>query len=196
MRCYACHQLNSATARFCVECGAALAPAPPQPVTADQAYAPAPYTAMPRVPATAEAPYAPAPAPYGMAPAGPNGLAVPYAAVPAAQGGSYAQLGYGAPQTAGAPPAMVNNVTVTHAQIAPPAPRPPAPATATARNVSGLGVILRAFFFLGSGAVAGALWASLRPYDASYSVNLILAILATLIVLVADIVILDRMGRG
>src|SRR5690348_6816842 len=189
MRCYACHQLNSSTARFCIECGAALAPAPPQPIAADQSYAPAPYAAMPRVPATAEAPYASAAAPYGMAPAGPDSLAVPYAAAPAPQGGPYAQLGYGTPQTAGAPPSMVNNVTVTHAQIAPPAPRPAAAAPAAAtRHLSGLGVILRALFFLGSGAVVGALWASLRPYDSNYSVNLILTILVTLIVLVVDIV--------
>jgi hypothetical protein len=127
-----------------------------------------------------------------MSPAGPDGLAVPYATAPAAQ---YAQLGYGVPQTAGVPPSMVNNVTVTHAQIAPQAPRSPAPA-ATARHLSGLGVILRALFFLGSGAVAGALSASLRPYDSNYSVDLVLTILVTLIVLVVDIVILDRMGRG
>jgi hypothetical protein len=92
---------------------------------------------------------------------------------------------------------MVNNVTVTHAQIAPPAPRPPAAApAATTRHLSGLGVILRALFFVGSGAVVGALWASTRPYDYNSSVEYILAILVTLIVLVADIVILDRMGRG
>jgi hypothetical protein len=57
-------------------------------------------------------------------------------------------------------------------------------------------VILRALFFLGSGAAAGGLWAaSLQPYQTSPSLY-ILSILVTLIALVVDIVILDHMGRG
>ena len=43
MRCYACHQLNSATARFCIECGAALMATAVQSPAANPAFAPAPY---------------------------------------------------------------------------------------------------------------------------------------------------------
>jgi hypothetical protein len=59
---------------------------------------------------------------------------------------------------------MVNNVTVT--QTAPPPPAtpsapvaPPVPAVATG-HAGGLGTLLRALYFLGSGAGVGILWAA------------------------------------
>jgi predicted lipid-binding transport protein (Tim44 family) len=83
---------------------------------------------------------------------------------------------------------MVNNVTVT--QTAPPPPAtpsapvaPPVPAVATG-HAGGLGTLLRALYFLGSGAGVGILWAAAmsQPDAALWA----LTITMTIVVLVLN----------
>jgi hypothetical protein len=178
MRCYACEHINSADARFCTRCGASLAlnawtqqPTPTQP-----SYASVPYVPPQPLPGAPVAVPAPPAYPPGQGQFGP--ASAPYGYVPA--------------PAPGAAPSMVNNVTVT--QTAPPQPAapsapaaPPVPAVATG-HTGGLDALLRALYFLGSGAGVGILWAaamSSQPYyvDASKAA---LAIAVTIVVLVLN----------
>lgn len=196
MRCYACHQLNSATARFCVECGAAFAPAAfAQTSSADSTYSPMAYA--PAQPAPGEPAYAPAP--YAAAPLMPAGynIPAPYAMAPGGQTVPYVQAGYAAAPVPGAPPSMVNNVTVTHAQVASalvaaPAPAAPAPA---ARHINGAAALLAGLFFLASGVAVGVLWVS-AAQSSNNAIALLFCLAVTIVVLLLDIFIIDRLGRG
>jgi hypothetical protein len=87
---------------------------------------------------------------------------------------------------------MVNTVTVT--QTAPPPPAtpaapvaPPVPAVATG-HAGGLGTLLRALYFLGSGAGVGILWAAVMSSQPYYvdPAKVALAITVTIIVLVLN----------
>jgi hypothetical protein len=89
-------------------------------------------------------------------------------------------------------PSMVNNVTVTQTAPPPPAPpsapvAPPVSAVATG-HAGGLGTLLRALYFLGSGAGVGLLWAAVMsspPYPVDPS-KVALAITVTIGVLVLN----------
>jgi Flp pilus assembly protein TadB len=87
-------------------------------------------------------------------------------------------------------PSLVNTVTVTQTAPPPPAPpsapvAPPAPAVATG-HAGGLGTLLRALYFLGSGAGVGILWVAamyrLSPDAALWA----LAFAVTIVVLVLN----------
>src|SRR5207248_5141620 len=150
MRCHACEQINSPDARFCTRCGASLAlnAWTQQPTPAQASYASVPYAPpQPLPPATVAVPAPPA-YPPGQGQPGP----------------AYAPYGYAPAPAPGAAPSMVNNVTVTQTAPPPPAPpsapvAPPVPAVATG-HAGGLGTLLRALSFLGSGAGVGILWAA------------------------------------
>ena len=90
----------------------------------------------------------------------------------------------------GTVPSMVNNVSVT--QTAPPPPATPAapiapavPAVATG-HTGGLGTLLRALYFLGSGTGVGLLWAVAlsQPYSDPWAAAL--AITLTIVVLLLN----------
>ncbi len=197
MRCYACHQPVGANARFCSTCGATLAFATPlqpqQPFVADPANGPyslLPYEQqqlaprmgpLPFTPAPVEGTYAPfndaapavIPLNYGYAPAG---MAAPY---------GYAPAPISAPAQAQAP-SMVNNVMVT--QLTPPAPAPAIVVDAS----GGVGVTLRALFFLLTGIALGAFWVGAVFSGGSTAAVLLVAAAATVVVLLLDIAILNR----
>jgi Flp pilus assembly protein TadB len=85
---------------------------------------------------------------------------------------------------------MINNVTVTQTAPAPPAPpsapvAPPAPAVATG-HVGGLGTLLRALYFLGSGAGVGILWVAAMSQPLPDAALWALAITVTIVVLVLN----------
>jgi hypothetical protein len=176
MHCYACEQINSAGARFCTACGASLAlnAWTQQPTPAQASYASMPYVPPQPLPRATVAVPAPPAYPPGQRQPGP--ASAPYGYAPAPAPGTMAS--------------MVNNVTVT--QTSPPPPgtpsapvTPPVPAVAT-RHAGGLGTLLRALYFLGSGAGVGILWvaAMSQPYpDAGLWV---LAITVTIVVLVLN----------
>jgi len=223
MRCYACHQPVGANARFCSTCGATLAfaaptqhqqpfaapaqsggrpqqlfatPLQPQgPFAADPANGP--YSLLPHeqqqlaprmgplpfAPASVEGAYAPfndaAPAAiplnYGYAPAG---MAAPY---------GYAPAPIPPPAQAQAP-SMVNNVMVT--QLTPPVS---APAIVVDASGGGVGVTLRALFFLLTGIALGAFWVGAVLSGGSTAAwALLVAAAATVAVLLLDIAILNR----
>jgi len=223
MRCYACHQPVGANARFCSTCGATLAfaaptqhqqpfaapaqsggrpqqlfatPLQPQgPFAADPANGP--YSLLPHeqqqlaprmgplpfAPASVEGAYAPfndaAPAAiplnYGYAPAG---MAAPY---------GYAPAPISPPAQAQAP-SMVNNVMVT--QLTPPVS---APAIVVDASGGGVGVTLRALFFLLTGIALGAFWVGAVLSGGSTAAwALLVAAAATVAVLLLDIAILNR----
>lgn len=193
MRCYACHQINDAHARFCIECGATLTPtAWAQAAPAEAAYAP-PYAPPPpaaHMVATGAAPgmYQPegahvnAHAPYGYMPAPAPGPA-PYGYMPA-------------PPPPAPAPSLVNNVTVH--QVSPPAPPPvivPTPQLKVRgkRPASDLVVLLAALYVLASGAVIGAMWTTVHGYDGSTEV--VAAFAVTVVALLIDIMILARLTR-
>ncbi len=216
MRCYACQEINTDSARFCVECGASLA-ATAWAEPASTTYAPAPLPNAPLV-------YAPhdagrldarhldamrlAPRP-GAAPA-----TTPYQASTAGAANSYAAYGYAtaAPLPGGpfqgAPlggPSLVNNVTVTQSAPAPPPMPAPAPVMASAsivmarRRAGVFGVLARAAWFLFSGMVAGGLWVgslSMNDYDSSRAWAGVLALVVTIFVLLIDIMIVERLARN
>ena len=150
MRCYACEQINSPDARFCTACGASLAlnAWTQQPTPAPVSSTAMPYgppQLLPRAPVAVPAP-----------PAYPPGQGQP--------GPASAPYGYAPAPAPGAAPSMVNNVTVTQTVPPPPATpsapvAPPVPAVAT-RHAGGPGTLLRALYFLGSGAGVGILWAA------------------------------------
>lgn len=199
MRCYACGQTNNDHARFCVECGASLAaPTWAPPAAADSQYAPAQY-APPQQPLPYMATAAPAQAPpYQVSMAAPSG-------------GAYASYGYAPAPAMPAPgalpmagPSLVNNVTVS--QAAPQAPAPVASASTsvsasvviTTRRFGVIGVLLRAMWFFLSGLVAGALWVgalSQYYYSDSRGWATALALLVTIVVILIDIIMVDRMSR-
>jgi ABC-type dipeptide/oligopeptide/nickel transport system permease subunit len=100
-------------------------------------------------------------------------------------------------------PSMVNNVTVTQTAPAPPAPpsapvAPPAPAVATG-HVGGLGTLVRALYFLGSGLALGVVWtAAVQAATAPYSNQpwaIPLAIALTILLLLLNIVVLNRLAH-
>ena len=191
MRCYACHQLNRDDVRFCVECGASLAlttQAQPTPPTGP--YVPPPYApseSVPHVAAMAAAPGALAAA------AGPGPAAYPPGApVP---GGAEAPYGYILVPAPAPGPSVVNNVTVT--QTPPPASAPAAlPVVAAPPHADGLGIFLRALYFLGSGVVLGGLWVvASRAAGDGHGEAIALALLVTLLVLVLHMVVLHRLAR-
>lgn len=213
MRCYACGQTNNDHARFCVECGASLAaPTWAPPAAADSQYAPAPYASPPAAGSQyAPTPYAPPqqPLPY-LATAAPA-QAPPYQVGVAAPSGAYASYGYAPAPAMPAPsplpmagPSLVNNVTVSQA-----APQAPAPAASASASVSAavviaprrygvMGVLLRAMYFFLSGLVAGALWVgalSQNYYSDSHNWAIMLALVVTVVVILLDIMIVDRMSR-
>jgi hypothetical protein len=85
---------------------------------------------------------------------------------------------------------MVNNVTVTQTAPPPPAPpsapvAPPVPAVATG-HAGGLGTLLRALYFLGSGAGVGILWAAAMSQPYANAALWALAITVTIVVLVLN----------
>jgi hypothetical protein len=93
-----------------------------------------------------------------------------------------------------AAPSLVNNVTVT--QMPPPTPTPTAPAVAAAQHVDGLGIFLRALYFLGSGVVLGGLWdEASRAASNGHGEAIAIALLVTLLVLVLHMVVLRRLAR-
>jgi hypothetical protein len=174
MRCYACEQINSAGARFCTACGASLAlnawtqQPTPAPVSSTAAMPYGPPQLLPRAPEAVPAP-----------PAYPPGLGQP--------GPASALYGYAPAPAPGTMPSMVNNVTVT--QTAPPPPAtpsapaaPPVPAVAT-RHAGGLGTLLRALYFLGSGAGVGILWAAAMSQSYPDATLWALTITVTIVVL-------------
>ena len=180
MRCTACHQLNRDDVRFCVECGASLAlttwaqPTPPAGPHVPPLYAPP--ESVPHVVAMAAA----APAAY------PPGAPVP--------GGAEAPYGYILVPAPAPGPSVVNNVTVT--QTPPPASAPVAPPVAAAQHADGLGIFLRALYFLGSGVVLGVLWdEASRAAGEGHGEAIALALLVTLLVLVLHMVVLHRLAR-
>ncbi|HKC72583.1 MAG TPA: hypothetical protein VKF37_00055 [Chloroflexota bacterium] len=89
---------------------------------------------------------------------------------------------------------MVNNVTVT--QMSPPASAPVAPPIVAAQHTEGLGIFLRAMYFLGSGVMLGGLWdeASRAATDGHGEV-IALVLLVTLLVLVLHMLVLHRLAR-
>jgi hypothetical protein len=178
MRCYACEQLNGADARYCTACGASLA-----------------LTTWTQQPAPAQAPYASAPyAPPQPLPRATVAVPVPpvYPPGQGQPGPASAPYGYAPAPAPGAAPSMVNAVTVT--QTAPPPPAtpaapvvPPVPTVATG-HTGGLGTLLRALYFLGSGAGVGIMWAaalSSQPYYVDPA-KVALAITVTIVVLVLN----------
>jgi hypothetical protein len=189
MRCPACDQLNSVDARFCTGCGAPLALTTwtQQPAPAATPFAAVPYgppQLLPRAPAAISAP-----------PAYPLGQGQP--------GPASAPYGYAPAPAPGTMPSMVNNVTVT--QTAPPPPAtpsapvaPPVPAVATG-HAGGLGTLLRALYFLGSGLALGVVWtAAVQAATAPYSNQpwaIPLAIALTILLLLLNIVVLNRLAR-
>ena len=183
MRCYTCEQINTDTARFCVKCGSALAPAPwMQPAVAEAHYAPAPYgQAQPSPPMVATASAPPTyPAGYVASGPGPAGTVAAYGHMPA-------------PASA---PSMVNNVTVTQAPVhGQPISAPPVVADNLA---SVFGTLLRATYFLGSGLVVGVLWVAALDsyrYGGESGWAPAIALLLTIVVLLLNIAILHRFGR-
>lgn len=210
MRCYACQQINTETARFCVECGASLAAgAWGQPAVIETQYAPAPYAPpAPQLPSRMTAVAATA---LGAAP-----MAHPANPVMVGQGPAYAPYGYVpaqasnpnayVPAQAPAPmagPSLINNVTVTQSAPAPspqpqPAPSVQMPLVVMTRRVGILGILLRAAYFLGSGLIAGILWVAVVQtpnYSGNQGYIAALALLVTIVVLMLDIVVLDRFAR-
>ena len=189
MRCYACEQINSPEARFCTGCGASLAltawtqqPTPAQASSAAVPYGPPQPLPGARVAVPAPPAYSP-----GQGPPGP----------------AYASYGYAPAPAPGAAPSMVNNVTV--AQTAPPPPAtaaasvaPPVPVVATG-HAGGLGTLLRALYFLGSGLALGVVWtAAVQAATAPYSNQpwaIPLAIALTILLLLLNIVVLNRLVR-
>ena len=180
MRCYACHQLNRDDVRFCVECGASLAlttQAQPTPPTGP--YVPPPYAPSESVPHVAAMAAA-------ASPAYPPGAPVP--------GGAEAPYGYILVPAPAPGPSVVNNVTVT--QTPPPTPAPAALPVVAAQHADGLGIFLRALYFLGSGVVLGGLWDEAgRASGAGNGGAIPLALLVTLLVLVLHMVVLHRLAR-
>ena len=176
MRCHACEQINSPDARFCTRCGASLAlnAWTQQPTPAQASYASVPYAPpQPLPPATVAVPAPPA-YPPGQGQPGP----------------AYAPYGYAPAPAPGAAPSMVNNVTVTQTAPPPPAPpsapvAPPVPAVATG-HTGGLGTLLRALYFLGSGAGVGILWAAAMSQPYANAALWALAITVTIVVLVLN----------
>lgn len=191
MRCYACQQINPPTARFCSDCGAALAAGFAEAAPATPSYPPAAYAPLPVVPGvsvdhpaqTSVAPASPAMAgayaPFPFAPAAPAPAPAPAVAQMTAGPGAFA-------------PSMVNNVTVTQT-TPPPVQAAPPPASSQARSgVGALGVMLRALYFLGSGAAVGFLWVA-SSYSGPYAV--VLALVMTIIVLLLNIRLLDGLAH-
>jgi hypothetical protein len=181
MRCYACHQLNRDDVRFCVECGASLAlttwaqPTPPAGPHVPPLYAPP--ESVPHVATMAAA----APAAY------PPGAPVP--------GGAEAPYGYILVPAPAPGPSVVNNVTVTQTPL--PASAPAAPQVVAAQHADGLGIFLRALYFLGSGVVLGVLWDEAgRASSDGNGGAIALALLVTLLVLVLHMVVLHRLARN
>src|SRR5437660_1338743 len=178
MRCNACHQLNRDDVRFCVECGASLAlttwaqPTPPASLHVPPVYAPP--QSVPQV-----ATMAAAPAAYP-----------PSAPVP---GGAEAPYGYILVPAPAPGPSVVNNVTVT--QAPPPASAPAAPPVVAAPHADGLGIFLRALYFLGSGVVLGVLWDEAGRASSDGDGGAIALLLVTLLVLVLHMVVLHRLAR-
>lgn len=191
MRCYACQQPNNPTARFCIECGASLAPtAWAQPAPAEVAYAPLPYAPPP--PASNMVAVSATPGTY-LPDAPPGSVYAPYGYVPAPAPGP-APYGYiPAPAPAPAPgSSLVNNVTVQ--QVTPPAAAPaPQPKARGKRRASDLTVLLSALFFLASGLAIGVMWTSVHAYDGGTEVMAACAI--TVIALLINIMILARITR-
>ncbi len=139
---------------------------------------------LPFAPAPVEGTYAPyndaapaaIPLDYGYAPAG---MAAPYGYVPMATQTP-------APAQAQAP-SMVNNVMVT--QLTPPVSAPAIVVDAS----GGVGVTLRALFFLLTGIALGAFWVGAALSGGSTAAwALLVAAAATVAVLLLDIAILNR----
>ena len=179
MRCHACHQLNRDDVRFCVECGASLAlTSRAQPTLSTRPYVPPPYAPPESVPHVAA--MAAAPAAYPPSAPVPSGAEAPfgYILVPAPAPG----------------PSVVNNVTVT--QTSPPASAPAAPSVVAGPHADGLGIFLRALYFLGSGVALGGLWdEASRAASDGHGEAIALVLLVTLLVLVLHMVVLHRLAR-
>jgi hypothetical protein len=89
---------------------------------------------------------------------------------------------------------VVNNVTLT--QTSPPASAPAAPSVVAGPHADGLGIFLRALYFLGSGVVLGALWdEASRAASDGHGEAIALMLLVTLLVLVLHMVVLHRLAR-
>jgi hypothetical protein len=89
---------------------------------------------------------------------------------------------------------VVNNVTVT--QASPPSSAPAVPPVAARQHADGLGIFLRALYFLGSGVVLGGLWdEASRAAGDGHGEAIALALLVTLLVLVLHMVVLHRLAR-
>lgn len=199
MRCPACHQLVSSTARFCSACGASLALAPPvqYATPVETVYTPLPYTppASPQGSSVSAVPFAPVPypasypAPY---PRGPLQAPAEEAYAPHDYAIPVAMPAYAAPAPAPPPapfvPSMVNNVTVT--QVTPPSPVV-VPSVVVTGGGGDLGVALRALYLLLGGIFAGATWVAVVA-SGGEAWAFLFAVIVTAVVLLADIAILTR----
>ena len=119
-------------------------------------------------------------------PAYPPGAPVP--------GGAEAPYGYILVPAPAPGPSVVNNVTVT--QTPPFASAPAAPPVVTGQHADGLGIFLRALYFLGSGVVLGGLWdEASRAASDGHGEAIAVALLVTLLLLVLHLVVLHRLAR-
>jgi len=169
---------------------------PQQPFAADPANGP--YSLLPHeqqqlAPRMGPLPFAPAPVEGTYAPfndAAPAAIPLNYGYTPAGMAAPYGYVPMAtqtpAPAQAQAP-SMVNNVMVT--QLTPPVPAPAIVVDAS----GGVGVTLRALFFLLTGIALGAFWVGAALSGGSMAAWAILvAAAATVAVLLLDIAILNR----
>jgi hypothetical protein len=172
---------------------------PQQPFVADPANGPyslLPYEQQQLAPRMGPVPFASAPFDEAYAAfndAAPAAIPLNYGYAPAGMAAPYGYAPMSVPAPPPAPvqaqaPSMVNNVMVT--QLTPPAP---APTVVVDASGGGVGVALRALFFLLTGIALGAFWVGAVLSGGSTAAwALLVAAAATVAVLLLDIAILNR----